>query len=420
MFYKSLGFAAAASLAVLITVAPLGGCSDDPTGGSGGTGASGGDGGNGGVGNTGAGAQGGVGGIPQGGGGTGGTVMNTGTDDCPGDAYAVGLNTIVSLHGDGSMATDIHQDYCGGDGAELVYELTFADPGTLQITHTGFGGVDPVLYLRSTCADDTSTLWCRNFSTSRRSNLFHLDAGTYYLFADSEAAVAGEYDLTLDFQAPICGDGALNPGEVCDDGNTQAGDGCAADCMMFEPGSNDDCTDPLDVAVDLNVPGVLQGTTVGNTKSHTYEELSCGTGGVPPGPGDTGGRDRVFRVVPSADGTLTMTIGYDLAGTTPECDINFTAPPCWDRVLHVRNTVGSVGPAVCQGGDDISDANSTNWVPPTNQIACDAFGTMANGYTQTVSFAAVNGESYYVFISGFYDDVMYDSGPYNLHYSLVP
>src|SRR5213078_4988716 len=27
-----------------------------------------------------------------------------------------------------------------------------------------------------------------------------------------------------------CGDGVLDPGEVCDDGNTVDGDGCAADC----------------------------------------------------------------------------------------------------------------------------------------------------------------------------------------------
>ncbi|MEC7522958.1 MAG: DUF4215 domain-containing protein [Myxococcota bacterium] len=31
-----------------------------------------------------------------------------------------------------------------------------------------------------------------------------------------------------------CGDGALDPGEVCDDGNAEGGDGCAADCGRVE------------------------------------------------------------------------------------------------------------------------------------------------------------------------------------------
>ena len=33
---------------------------------------------------------------------------------------------------------------------------------------------------------------------------------------------------------PKCGDGVLDGGEVCDDGNTVGGDGCAADCKSFQ------------------------------------------------------------------------------------------------------------------------------------------------------------------------------------------
>jgi len=31
---------------------------------------------------------------------------------------------------------------------------------------------------------------------------------------------------------PFCGDGVLDPGEECDDGNVVAGDGCSADCVV--------------------------------------------------------------------------------------------------------------------------------------------------------------------------------------------
>ena len=30
----------------------------------------------------------------------------------------------------------------------------------------------------------------------------------------------------------VCGDGALDPGEECDDGNTTSGDGCDASCQL--------------------------------------------------------------------------------------------------------------------------------------------------------------------------------------------
>jgi cysteine-rich repeat protein len=33
---------------------------------------------------------------------------------------------------------------------------------------------------------------------------------------------------------PTCGDGILDGGEVCDDGNTIDGDGCAGDCKHFD------------------------------------------------------------------------------------------------------------------------------------------------------------------------------------------
>src|SRR6266404_8705249 len=43
--------------------------------------------------------------------------------------------------------------------------------------------------------------------------------------------------LTLGAPA-ICGDGIIRQGiEQCDDGNTEAGDGCSADCQMEPPGS---------------------------------------------------------------------------------------------------------------------------------------------------------------------------------------
>jgi len=37
-----------------------------------------------------------------------------------------------------------------------------------------------------------------------------------------------------DCTVPKCGDGIMDGGEVCDDGNNQGGDGCAADCNSLK------------------------------------------------------------------------------------------------------------------------------------------------------------------------------------------
>ncbi|MDQ3364469.1 MAG: DUF4215 domain-containing protein [Myxococcota bacterium] len=52
--------------------------------------------------------------------------------------------------------------------------------------------------------------------------------------ASAAADAADPVDGTI--VAPRCGDEVLDAGEVCDDGNTGAGDGCTADCTAIEQG----------------------------------------------------------------------------------------------------------------------------------------------------------------------------------------
>ncbi|MCA9298446.1 MAG: DUF4215 domain-containing protein, partial [Phycisphaerales bacterium] len=44
-------------------------------------------------------------------------------------------------------------------------------------------------------------------------------------------AYAGHPGCRPDCTKPRCGDGILDAGEACDDGNDVGGDGCAADCL---------------------------------------------------------------------------------------------------------------------------------------------------------------------------------------------
>jgi len=72
-------------------------------------------------------------------------------------------------------------------------------------------------------------------------------------------------------QVPICGDGILQPGEACDDGNPIPGDGCSGVCTI-EPGFVCPTPGQLCVAVVIQIcgDGLVEGSEAcddGNDKS---------------------------------------------------------------------------------------------------------------------------------------------------------
>jgi cysteine-rich repeat protein len=58
----------------------------------------------------------------------------------------------------------------------------------------------------------------------------HLDLAAPVTLSAFNAPSACRTDCTV----PACGDGILDAGEVCDDGNNVGGDGCAADCKSLQ------------------------------------------------------------------------------------------------------------------------------------------------------------------------------------------
>ncbi|MCA9610362.1 MAG: DUF4215 domain-containing protein [Myxococcales bacterium] len=59
---------------------------------------------------------------------------------------------------------------------------------------------------------------------------------------------------------PVCGDGVVEVGESCDDGNTTPGDGCNATCQLEEPPGADGGIEPgIDAGVHLGEPGYADG-----------------------------------------------------------------------------------------------------------------------------------------------------------------
>lgn len=74
--------------------------------------------------------------------------------------------------------------------------------------------------------------------------------------------------------APACGDGVLDAGEQCDDGNTMNGDCCSADCVADSPGSACDDGDPCTAADQCNANGECAGTA--STCGDGQLDAACG------------------------------------------------------------------------------------------------------------------------------------------------
>jgi hypothetical protein len=161
---------------------------------------------------------------------------------------------------------------------------------------------------------------------------------------------------------PVCGDGALDAGEDCDDGNTTPGDCCAADCTFESTGSS--CGDPGDTACDN--PDSCDGAGVCATNFEPVD-TSCGDQGVE------------CRVDDACDGAGACTDnGFETNGTAcgdsssdqcdnadsclaGACEANFEAPgtACEDGLFCNENETCD-GSGLCSGGGalDCSDGVS--------------------------------------------------------------
>ncbi|MCC6554770.1 MAG: hypothetical protein IT372_17485 [Polyangiaceae bacterium] len=278
------------------TTSSSGGGGAGAEGGAGGQGGAGAEGGAGGQG--GAGAEGGAGG--QGGGGGG---APTGADTCPGDAYDVALGDTLTLPGTTVGLAGDYASYCGvgsGSGPEAVYALTATASGTMTVSLESSNGLNGVVYAQESCGDPAlgSFINCQDQGAGTESFSFDAQEGmVYYVFADGRDQTQGDYVLTATLQQGVCGDGVINaPNEDCDFGDTNPGDGCAASCQFEPPSDNSDTCPGQFYTVDAGVPLALSSFTTGYTDDYT----SCGA--------VTGAPDRVFAIVVTSSGTLTVTL----------------------------------------------------------------------------------------------------------------
>ena len=137
-------------------------------------------------------------------------------------------------HQDGSETCETCPDDCGTCPAICGDQVCNTEDGTEDCDSCpGDCGECPDLCGNGTCDDGETNATCPDDCPDNQPECGDGVCQT------SEDSVSCPDDCQ---EPPLsCGDGFLDPDEICDDGNTLAGDGCSADCLSDESCGNDIC-----------------------------------------------------------------------------------------------------------------------------------------------------------------------------------
>jgi hypothetical protein len=250
-------------------------------GGSGGAGVGGSGGGIGGAGGAGVGGAGvgGAGGI--GGAGTGGAGGGTTAACMAPPALADG----ATVMGDNTGKMNLTSGCVGAISGEDVYELVAQNTGALDVTLTPTTQKDLVVYIRTACADDTTSIGC--FDTGGAGGVetgtVAVTAGQHvFLYVDGVAGDEGPYSLTAKSRAVTCGDSVVDVGEDCDPPNNTT---CSAQCKFNYGGI-------------CMAAGALGAMASGDTTSTTGIFTGSCTGGS--------ANEQIYTYTPAAAGVLAV------------------------------------------------------------------------------------------------------------------
>ena len=240
------------------------------------------------------------------------TMGGTATCAAPNTLTLTAMGTDLVGTGTGDTTTAMSNVAAGacdgvtsGAGNDNVWKFTTTDVRDVIILLNGATTFDGNIRLMTTACDLTTEVIDINGTDGCSDAGFagddpqealgymNLPAGTYYLSVDGfDASELGTYDFTVTASLPGCGNGSLGPLELCDDGNTMAGDGCDATCT---PETGWTC--------DQSEPSVCQMVGCGDGVLQTGEE--CDDDGTAAGDG--------------CDATCHIEAGYSCAGQPSVC-----------------------------------------------------------------------------------------------------
>ncbi|HEY4175178.1 MAG TPA: DUF4215 domain-containing protein [Kofleriaceae bacterium] len=176
--------------------------------------------------------------------------------------------------GDTTASTDqVMMTTCSGEsdaggGNDHQYKIVLAARADLLISNTDQDatGTDLVLRLSTTVCDSASEIvdnaghdGCSD-DDPEFLGYRGLAAGTYFLDVDGYSDTDnGTYDVEIDVLPSTCGNGTLDAGEECDDGDSDNLDGCSSRCLV-EDGYVCNADEPSVCALNVCGDGTIGGT----------------------------------------------------------------------------------------------------------------------------------------------------------------
>jgi cysteine-rich repeat protein len=301
--------------------------------------------------------------------------------DCPGMGYRLKATAAapgsVSFAGDTTSLGNAGGSAVGcspsGSGPNAVYAITPTISGSIALSLLA-NYPKALLHVRRECSDSATQFDCRasDAELTPLTTTVPVNAEeTIYVYVDGDSSSKGLFTLDAKLTVAACGNGAVDTGEECDDGNMTGGDGCSATCAVERDAASYTCPGKA-LRLESAAAGARTLKLRGTTAPAAGEALpaskfsTCGSSAP----------DVVYQVTSDIDGWLTATVSGGQ----------------FNGAVSLR--------AACPG---------------TSDLACDKSGS---GNDPDTLHAAMNKEtSYFVIVDG---ATTGKSGPFELTLTVAP
>ncbi|MBX5482374.1 MAG: DUF4215 domain-containing protein [Myxococcaceae bacterium] len=202
--------------------------------------------------------------------------------------------------------------------------------------------------------------WCSRFVSEP------LAAGAYFVEVarSPQGGPVNDYALTVTVQPPVCGNGEVEAGESCDDGNVVSGDGCSSLCAWellpeVEPNGTPATGSPV------------------------------GSGGLASGAISSGGDVDVFQFTLTATSDVVIET-FDAAGP-PGCSVDTRIQLLGPDGTTVLGTDDDGGIGACSKLEPPLSSGVTHMAPGTYFVRVDGKGAPVSGYSLWIRKVATCG-----------------------------
>lgn len=315
-------------------------------------------------------------------------------NDCPGQPFHLaglpGLDRKISFAGNTKTQGANTQSSPGcfyWGGPNVVYAVKSDIDGSARAQlHAGYTKAN--LHARSDCGDSNYQVGCTQRENPgaveiefpvRQDEWFYLLVDGH---RDGSTDYGGPYSLDVTVSPASCGNGVLDGGEQCDDGNTTSGDGCSSTCRIEPLPAAATCpghTLALTPKGD-HYTATIASSTVG--QSSAFGGCGLSTSSTPP--------DLVYAVTAPIDGLL---------------EANVKGP--FNSTVYVRSACSDAASVL----DCSYKANAT-----TNPFILEGLGSVP----KTARVAVRANETYYVVVDGATSNGAHMSGAFKLDVKVTP